>query len=107
MVFPPFCDLFVVSVSAEQEEEAKNGALRFFQALRKAAEQEPEKCKVILLGPSPSQIVKVNNRFRYELTVKARGSAAFRTFFGGLLARFAAEPQNRKIKIFADVNPDF
>ena len=80
MVFPPFCDLFVVSVSAEQE---------------------------ILLGPSPSQIVKVNNRFRYELTVKARGSAAFRTFFGGLLARFAAEPQNRKIKIFADVNPDF
>ena len=99
---PPLCTLFVVTVSGAEEEQVRWGSTRVRAAFDQALGQEPE---VRVLGPAPAAILKVNNRYRYRVTLAAPDTKAIRRLVDGVIRGMAAERQCRKLSIWADMDP--
>ena len=73
--YPPFADLFTVTVSGTEEGRVLRAAVSVRETLRQLCRRpelaagEPE-----VLGPAPAPVVKVNNRFRYRCTLVGKNS---------------------------------
>ena len=57
------------------------------------------------MGPAPAAVAKVNNRYRYRLTLTAQNTHPLRAMLAQLLRRAQQEKENRGVSVFADVNP--
>ena len=92
-LYPPFCDLLVVSFSSKKEEEARDGAAAFARVFAAAAAGDPayQKLPIRLLGPAPDPLYKAAGKFRYRLTIKCRDTAAFRGLVREAMGRFYRE----------------
>lgn len=104
--FPPFTHLFRVTAAGAKEEEVIRCCLRLRAALA-AALNRPEygglSCR--LLGPAPAPIAKVNNRFRYRLTLSAPNNKQIRALLAYMLRAAQEDRQNRGVSVFADSDP--
>ncbi len=104
--YPPFSDLFTLTVSGADEGHVLRACAALRDALRaelarNAALQalEPE-----VLGPASAPIVKVNNRYRYRVYVAAKNTPEIRRLVAGFLAAFPRQRGNRGLGLFADCN---
>ncbi len=103
---PPFRDLVVVTFSGCLEDRVVAGARRFRQALSEAlAAAGYTRRDAALLGPAPASVAKVNNRYRYRLTLCCANSRPLRQLVAGQLRQFAKDSRSRGVTAFADVNP--
>ena len=102
--YPPFADIFTLTVSGASEEAVLRGACSLRQTLLAAAGtlEGPEKPEI--LGPAPAPVLKVNNRFRYRLFWIGRNDHAARERIAGCLRAFAQWKGSRGLALFADCN---
>jgi primosomal protein N' (replication factor Y) len=102
---PPFLDFFVLTVTGMEENEVYRAGLR----LRAQLEQSLSAFQGFqyrLLGPAPAPVVKVNNYFRYRLTLGCRNTKQMRSLISGILVEFAKDRKNRTVSAYADLNPE-
>lgn len=103
--YPPFADLFTVTVSGTEEGRVFRAAVSVRETLRQLCRRpelaagEPE-----VLGPAPAPVVKVNNRFRYRCTLVGKNDKATREMLAWLQKDFAKDSANRGMKLFVDHN---
>ena len=103
--YPPFADIFTVTVSGTEEGRVLRAAAAVRETLRQLclrpelAAGEPE-----ILGPAPAPVVKVNNRFRYRCTLVGRNDKPTREMLAWLQKTFAKDSANRGLNIFVDHN---
>ena len=103
--YPPFADIFTVTVSGTEEGRVLRAAVSIREALRQLCRRpelvtgEPE-----ILGPAPAPVVKVNNRFRYRCTLVGRNDKSTREMLAWLQKSFAKDSANRGLHIFVDHN---
>ena len=103
--YPPFADLFTVTVSGTEEGWVLRAAVSVRETLRQLcrrpelAAEEPE-----VLGPAPAPVVKVNNRFRYRCTLVGKNDKATREMLAWLQKDFAKDSANRGMNLFVDHN---
>lgn len=103
--YPPFADLFTVTVSGTEEGRVLRAAVSVRETLRQLclrpelAAGEPE-----VLGPAPAPVVKVNNRFRYRCTLVGKNDKATREMLAWLQKDFAKDSANRGMNLFVDHN---
>lgn len=103
---PPFQDLFVLTASARSEAGALRACMRMRQALETWLRQPPlEQLTLRILGPAPASVVKVNDRYRYRLTLACGNTKQIRALVAELLRCAQADKENRGVSVFADVNP--
>lgn len=103
---PPFRDLTVVTFTGLQEEQVSAGAVRFRDELGRAMNSGAyPNLRMTALGPAPARVLKVNNRYRYRLTVCCPNSKELRLLIAWLLREFAKDKRNRGVTAFADCNP--
>ena len=69
----------------------------------KSAEYQDISCQV--LGPVPAAIAKVNNRYRYRLTLVTKNNRLMRKMVAHLVRCAQADRKNRGVSINADVDP--
>ncbi len=103
--YPPFADLFTLTVSGGDE----GAVLRAAMALRNelamlmadgaVRETEPE-----ILGPAPAPVLKINNRFRYRVFLSGKNDKPTRDRVAWLLREFGKRRQNRGLNLFVDCN---
>ena len=105
MIYPPFCDLCVVGFSSPLEASAKSAAYRFLQNAQTRVENEYRDVKIIAIGPAPSFIRKLGNKFRYKIIIKCKNSLRFRAMLRGLLIDAMKDKENKDVGIFADIDP--
>jgi primosomal protein N' (replication factor Y) len=102
---PPFADLITVTFTGLFENQVIEGAVRFRdtlgQQLQRACPQEP----VTVLGPAPAAVTKVNNTYRYRLTISCHNTKPLRTLLAALLKDFAKDKRSKGVTAFADCNP--
>ena len=60
-------------------------------------------CQV--LGPVPAAIVKVNNRYRYHMTLVAQNTKQIRALVAHLIRCAQQDKKNRGVSVSADVDP--
>ena len=57
-----------------------------------------------LFGPAPAPIVKINNKYRYRLTLLCKNSRQLRQILSRLLQSFAKWKEAKSVTAFVDVN---
>ena len=103
--YPPFADLFTVTVSGTEEGRVLRAAVSVRETLRQLCRRpelaagEPE-----VLGPATAPVVKVNNRFRYRCTLVGKNDKATREMLAWLQKDFAKDSANRGMNLFVDHN---
>ena len=103
---PPFASLFVVTVSGAEEGQALRVCAFLRDTLRRWLTAPPYRdmgCQV--LGPAPAAIAKVNNRYRYRLTLMAENTGPTRELVAHLVRCAQADRKNRGLSVTADVDP--
>ena len=102
---PPFADEMVLTVTGTEESEVQLACRQVADSLREAVLQPPYgELQLQVLGPAPAGVVKVNNRFRYRITVVGRCSAEVRRLLSAYMKEFSNKKEYRKLHIFAECN---
>lgn len=78
MIFPPYCDLCQVCVSSANRELALNSINEILSNIKKLTEDDYKDIKLIILGPTPAAVPKVNNKYRFRMIIKCKNSSKFR-----------------------------
>lgn len=103
---PPFSDLFQITFVGPYDNQTYSSAVRFKTALEKSLRQSPyATMEARIFGPAPAPILKINNTFRYRLTLSCTNQKAVRLLIAHLLRSFTKSKNNRGVSAFADVNP--
>ena len=103
--YPPFADLFTLTVSGLDELRVIAAARALCDALRYASSQPPlSGLDVEVLGPAGAPVVKVINRYRYCVYLCGKGGSVLRRTVSEYLLAFYARKENRGLDIFADCN---
>ena len=104
-LYPPFCAFCVVGFVGDKEPEVLTAAVRFGQLLGETAAQNP-KMPLRILGPAPMNIVMLNSKYRYKLTLKCRNDAQFRAVMRQTLDAYDKEKLPAKASVILDFNSD-
>ncbi len=103
LIYPPYCDIISVSFTGEDENTVSLCAKAFLDILKELNFDNKE--KLIVLGPSPAKISKLNNQYRYRLSVKCKNSKKVRILFNNILERIHKIKEYKNISVTADLNP--
>lgn len=102
---PPYGDLFRLMVSGPDESAVLRVCMNLRSSIdrwceqRKDSNDPPE-----IFGPAPAGVLKVNNRYRYQLTLNAWNTKETRGWLAQLLRVAQKDPANREMSIIADLN---
>ncbi len=104
--YPPFADLFTLTVSGVDEGQVLRACVALRDALRLEAERREELRELSpeVLGPAAAPVVKVNNRYRYRVYIAAKNTQELRRLVSEFLFAFHRHRENRGLEIFADCN---
>lgn len=98
---PPVADLYSITASG-LDEPAVLGACAVIRRMLAAYLRDMENVKI--LGPAPAVIARVNNRFRYRVTVSAPAGGDIRDVISHVVREFSSNRKNRGVSVYADVN---
>lgn len=99
---PPFADIVTVTATGLDE----SGVLRCCRYVRDRLAGELESREdVKLLGPAPLPVVRVNNRYRYRVTLHCAFDKEIRALISDVLIRCNTAKEFKGLSVFADLNP--
>ena len=101
---PPFYDIFLITASGVHESHVLQTCVQLRKTLEERLRQTSQ-FSWQLLGPAPAPVAKVNNRYRYRLTLTAKNVHSLRLLLAELLQSAHRDKENRGISIYIDVNP--
>ncbi len=102
MGYPPFCDIVYILVSGEDEKEAETEILNIGEILKE--EQGLSSSIIEILGPAPSPIRKIKNKYRFRILVKVKSSELI---YPAMEAIYKAhEKSGMKNILSIDINPN-
>ena len=104
-LYPPFCGLCVVGFAGPKEIEVARAATRFAALLGQQAAKQPD-LPLRVLGPTPGNIEKINEAYRYKLTVKCRNDRRFRDLMRETLGLYEQEKLPGKATVVVDLHSD-
>ena len=104
-LYPPFCGLCVIGFAGAKEIEVARAAARFASLLGQQAAKQPD-LPLRVLGPTPGSIEKINDTYRYKLTIKCRNGRRFRDLVRSTLERYEQEKLPSKATVAVDLHSD-
>jgi primosomal protein N' (replication factor Y) len=99
---PPIVDRYTVTASGQNEEQVEWAVRYLFDLLSLSAKEIPG---TEVLGPSPLNVVKVNDRFRYRVNVTGKSGSAIRKAVSAAIVACASDKRFRGVSVFADHDP--
>ena len=97
---PPFADQFMMTVTGVEEDRVR----RACQLLRDSLVRVARDYDLEVLGPAPAPILKVNDRYRYRLTLIGHNDKTTRELLSAYMKEFARRGENRGMHIYTDCN---
>ena len=105
LVFPPFCDFALITLSSDKENELFKATSDLDKRLRELIGRggEYESTAAVAFRPIEAPVYKVNNVYRMRLVIKCGFNKKFRELINLLLCEFTQN--NKNVMISADINP--
>lgn len=97
---PPFCEILTVTASGLNE----SSVLRCCAYIRDYLQRETHG-EIQILGPAPLPVVRVNNRYRYRVTLYCKEKRALRQTVANIVMYCNTNQKFRDVSVFADDNP--
>ena len=104
-LYPPFCGICVIGFAGGKEIEVARAAARFSALLGQQAARQPN-LPLRVLGPTPGNIEKINDTYRYKLTIKCRNDRRFRDLVRETLGLYEQEKLPSKASVVVDLHSD-
>ncbi len=98
---PPFTDLLAVSLSGTDEAQVVQAG-RF---VRERLEALIGLRDADFLGPTPLNVVKVNNRYRYRVHINCRAGSSVRAYLAQAVIECSTDKRFRSVSVFAENDP--
>jgi primosomal protein N' (replication factor Y) len=98
-LYPPYMFLLLITVSHESENDVYKVVNKLHNGLSKRLQGQS-----VILGPTPSPIARIKNRYRYQLMVKYRNEPALQSLIQHEIEQFHYE-QRHGMQITIDFNP--
>lgn len=105
LTYPPFCDIYSVSFTSEDENKSALCAKEFFDIFVELNKTEYKNEKFIVLGPSPAKINKISNNYRHRLAIKCKNSKSVRRMLNDILQKIAKMKEYKEVTVGIDLNP--
>ena len=98
---PPFTDLFSLTAIGQSE----GAVLRSLTAAKDiVAKKLRDRADIRLLGPAPLSVVRVNNSFRYRLTVAGKDDKELRELLSNVIMHCNTNKEFKGVTLFGDLN---
>lgn len=104
LVFPPFCDIAVLTITGTDEAALSLASLKLASTIREYAAGDFKDVAIIAFGPFEAPVYKVQNRYRMRMIIKCKLNKRTRSFIQALFSGFDNKSGN-KISISVDFNP--
>ncbi len=104
LVYPPYCDVCSINFSSPVENDAYRASLCFLDMMRDALNKTTDKFPLRVLGPAKIGAGRINNRYKYSLTLKCKNSKVFRSFVSKLLIEASKDRQFANVRVYADID---
>ncbi len=104
LVFPPFCDIVLLNISAEEESELQQALGALDKQIRKEMNKNGKKFPLTLFGPFEAPLYRLKDRYRMRYVLKTKNCRALREMLHSLLAGFDAA-YKKKVLLSVDMNP--
>ena len=103
--YPPFADIFTLTVSGMEEGAVLRAAARLRDGMKLGlAYPTAANMSVELVGPAPAPVLKVNNRYRYRILWIGKNDHQTREMLAHYLKAFYSQRENRGLNLFIDCN---
>ncbi|GHU35580.1 primosomal protein N' [Clostridia bacterium] len=104
-LFPPFADICVINVTSIFENEAVLTAKKADAHINSRMNGVFNDVEMIVYGPFPATIFKINCTYRYRLVIKCRFTKRVKELLSHVLAATQKETTS-KVSVNIDVNPN-
>ena len=104
LVFPPFCDIALLTLSHRNEKRLFESAARLSTMLKGAIEGEFSDVKIIAFGPFEAPIYRVEGLYRMRLVIKCALTKRSRAMFATLMDTFRQQSATDAV-LSIDFNP--
>ncbi|MBE6631575.1 MAG: primosomal protein N' [Ruminococcaceae bacterium] len=105
LVYPPFCDMFLLSLTSRVESELLKCCADIKTRIDELMGEEYKDVKLILFGPFEAPVYKVNERYRMRFVAKGKSNARTRELIRKILFEFN-DKNYKNINIGVDINPN-
>lgn len=106
--YPPFADVFTLTVSGAEEGAVLRAAAQLKDGMRQAlGHPDAANLQAELLGPAPAPVLKVNNRYRYRIFWVGRNDHATREVLAYYVRAFHQKKENRGMNLYVDCNTNY
>jgi len=105
LVFPPFCDIVLISISGKDEHEVILSIRQVAESLRTLTSGEFSDVASITFGPFEAPVYKVENKYRMRIVIKCRLNKRSRELFGKIMNDFSKQSSSSRTHISIDFNP--
>jgi primosomal protein N' (replication factor Y) len=95
---PPVMELYCVTVSGSEEHRVLQCAGELAASLERSTSSR-------VLGPAPAAVLKVNDRYRYRVTVNAEPSAEIRAIIAAAIKKYSSDKRFRDLSLHGDTDP--
>ena len=102
MIYPPYCDICVVGTGSINREYALKGINLIFEEIKKLTSSEYKDIKLIILGPAPYSIPKINNKYRFRIIIKCKNNSRLRE----VLRKAISVKLTADTSVSVDFNPE-
>ena len=104
LVFPPYCDIALLTLSSPNEKELLLSARELSEMLKKLTSEEFSDVAYVGFGPFEAPVYRVEGKYRMRMVIKCRLNKRTRQLFATMLSNFAKRPQG-KLTLGIDFNP--
>jgi primosomal protein N' (replication factor Y) len=104
LVFPPYCDMVLFTLSSEAENEVMTAANGFAEAFKTLRDEKYPDASCVIFGPMEAPIYKMNGIYRIRVVIKCKMNALTRKLVSEAYSSLSRDV-GRRIGISVDVNP--
>ena len=104
LVFPPCCDIVLLSLTSEDENELNAAAEKLSQLLDERQSGDFSDVSTVNFGPIEAPLYKINETYRKNFLIKCRFNARTREMIRDLICAFDRKA-GKRVTLSADVNP--
>lgn len=104
LVFPPFCDIALLTLSSPNEKELMMSARELAEMIKSMTDGDFSDVALVSFGPFEAPVYRVEGKYRMRMVIKCRLNKRTRELFRAVLSTFARRPQG-KLTLSIDFNP--
>lgn len=104
LIFPPYCDIALLSLTSANEKELGAAAVSLAARLHGLLEGEYNDVPTVIFGPFEAPVYRVDNKYRMRMVIKCRLNRRSRALFAQLLTENSKSGSGTPL-LSVDFNP--